>query len=229
MNPRIATPLLLAALALVGCSGTNPQTIAGDGATTSLAGPTWRLVAFGEAAAGAQPVNEDVEITAAFDAEEKRVAGSAGCNRYFGSYEVGDDGRLVLSQIGATKRACVPSVMEREQAYLDELGNVSGWERAGDRLTLLNGDAEPLLRFAVRETSEDSEKAGAMPPQRTGKTYVYDCPVPGGEHFSFTTRTGPGELAVWLPERFAEEGAQERYLALPQVRSADGAKYQEAR
>jgi heat shock protein HslJ/uncharacterized membrane protein len=228
MNHRIASVVLFVALALVGCSGTNPQTTAGDGATTtSLVGPTWRLVAFGEAARGAPPVNEDVEITVAFDAEEKRVAGSAGCNRYFGSYEASDDGRLVLSQMGATKRACVPSVMEREQAYLGGLDNVSDWERAGDRLTLLDSDGEHLLHFTARRTSGVSEKAGAMPPQRTGKTYVYDCPVPGGEHFSVTTRTGPGELAVWLPERFAEEGGQERYLVLPQVRSADGAKYQD--
>ncbi|MCB1856026.1 MAG: MliC family protein [Halieaceae bacterium] len=45
------------------------------------------------------------------------------------------------------------------------------------------------------------------------RTRVYAC----GD-FEFVTRTGPGELALWLPRR---------YLVLSQVRSASGAKYQE--
>ena len=223
--------LLLFSLLLAGCSGTNPQSGSG-GATdaspdVSLAGPTWQLLAFGEAA-DAPAASGDAEITATFDAGEGRVAGSAGCNRYFGTYETGDGGRLAFSQMGATRsKACASPVMEREQAYLDALEVVRGWERAGDRLVLLNAGGEPLLRFTARETSGNSKKAGAMEPQRTDKTYVYECPAPGGEPFSFTTRTGPGELAVRLPARFAEEGAQERYLVLGQVRSADGAKYQD--
>jgi len=45
------------------------------------------------------------------------------------------------------------------------------------------------------------------------RTLVYDC-----NGFEFTARTGPGEIAVWLPDR---------YLVLSQVPSGSGAKYQE--
>lgn len=47
-----------------------------------------------------------------------------------------------------------------------------------------------------------------------GKTMVYDC-----NGYQFTARLGPGEMAVWLPDR---------YLVLSQVRSSSGTLYQEA-
>lgn len=45
-------------------------------------------------------------------------------------------------------------------------------------------------------------------------TMVYDC-----NGFEFTARLGPGEMALWLPDR---------YVILSQVRAASGTKYQEA-
>lgn len=45
------------------------------------------------------------------------------------------------------------------------------------------------------------------------KTMVYDC-----NGYDFTARLGPGEMAVWLPDR---------YVILSQVRSASGTKYVE--
>ncbi len=51
-----------------------------------------------------------------------------------------------------------------------------------------------------------------------GKTLVYICPDLEGNEFEVVTRLGPGEMAVWLPDR---------YLVLAQVRSASGVKYQE--
>jgi putative lipoprotein len=44
-------------------------------------------------------------------------------------------------------------------------------------------------------------------------TLVYDC-----NGYDFVARLGPGEMALWLPER---------YLVLPQVRSASGTLYEE--
>ena len=44
-------------------------------------------------------------------------------------------------------------------------------------------------------------------------TLVYDC-----NGFDFIARLGPGEMALWLPDR---------YVVLSQVRSASGTKYQE--
>ena len=50
-------------------------------------------------------------------------------------------------------------------------------------------------------------------PRPLGKTLVYEC-----ADYEFIARLGPGEMAVWL---------QDRYLILSQVRSASGVKYEE--
>ncbi len=50
-------------------------------------------------------------------------------------------------------------------------------------------------------------------PRPLAKTLVYEC-----ADYEFVARLGPGEMAVWL---------QDRYMILSQVRSASGVKYQE--
>ena len=55
---------------------------------------------------------------------------------------------------------------------------------------------------------------GFLPdPRPLARTMVYDC-----NGYDFIARLGPGEIAIWLPDR---------YLVLSQVRSASGTKYQE--
>lgn len=66
---------------------------------------------------------------------------------------------------------------------------------------------------------------GSMPPQETGRDYTYACDSPDGP-FTFRIRTGPGEIALWLPQRFeGREGGT--YRVLGQVRSASGGTYQD--
>ena len=50
-------------------------------------------------------------------------------------------------------------------------------------------------------------------PRPLAKTMVYDC-----SGYRFTSRLGPGEMAVWF---------EDRYVILSQVRSASGVKYRE--
>ena len=54
------------------------------------------------------------------------------------------------------------------------------------------------------------QQQAPMTPQPTGQTLVYEC----GD-YEFVVRTGPGEVALYLPED---------YRVLGQVRSASGAK-----
>jgi len=63
---------------------------------------------------------------------------------------------------------------------------------------------------ARAEGTEPAIRTDATP---LAKTLVYDC-----NGFEFTARPGPGEIAVWLPDR---------YVVLAQVPSASGAKYQD--
>lgn len=62
--------------------------------------------------------------------------------------------------------------------------------------------------------ADSSPETGFRPDERPlGRTLVYECT--GTE---FIARVGPGEMALWL---------EDRYLVLSQVRSASGVKYQE--
>jgi putative lipoprotein len=55
-------------------------------------------------------------------------------------------------------------------------------------------------------------------PRPMAQTLVYQCPDHGEGRYEFITRRGPGEMALWL---------EDRYLVLSQVRSASGVKYEE--
>lgn len=78
------------------------------------------------------------------------------------------------------------------------------------------------------ETSPPAEEAPppaaeVQAPQaepRAINTAVFDCGDPQGSGFSVVTRTGAGEIAVWLPLQFGRP-----YLVLGQVPAASGAKY----
>jgi heat shock protein HslJ len=91
----------------------------------------------------------EIVATLQYAAAEKRVSGSAGCNRYFGTVLEGPaGGDLKLGPIGATRKLCAPPAMELESRFLGVLRSVTRWERLGAELLLSGPDG--TLRFAVR-------------------------------------------------------------------------------
>ena len=84
-----------------------------------LAGTSWVLVSLGSI-----PVLPGTEITASFGTD-RRISGSAGCNRYVGAYEVSGPG-LEVGPLATTRMFCGdPGVMEQEQRYLSALQNAA--------------------------------------------------------------------------------------------------------
>ena len=75
-----------------------------------------------------------------FNPEAKSVAGCAGCNRFFGSYEEPKAGKLIFSGMGATKMACPDHEMEIEDMFLSNLGKVNSYRISGERLELMHND-----------------------------------------------------------------------------------------
>jgi putative lipoprotein len=65
----------------------------------------------------------------------------------------------------------------------------------------------------VRSTQAPPVTDWNSDPRPVGKTLVYEC-----ADYEFVARLGPGEMAVWLADR---------YLVLSQVRAASGVKFQE--
>ena len=141
------------------------------------------------------------------------MAGSAGCNRYFGTWSASGSA-LTIDPAGTTRKACPPPVMQQEQAFLRALGRVARATPDGDALVLSDADDAVVMRL-VPATPEP-----AVIPQQTGVETTYRCTDGDGQAFDVRTKTGPGELAVWLPARFGN-----RYAVLAQQAAASGVRY----
>jgi putative lipoprotein len=75
----------------------------------------------------------------------------------------------------------------------------------------MRNTAAPVLLVAALTACGSQSPEESMIPQATGETLVYEC----GE-YEFVVRTGPGEVALYLPDD---------YRVLGQVRSGSGSKY----
>ena len=179
----------------------------GEANTGALPGPGWTLTEVRSASCDAEPPQGDGRFTIVFMGDG-RFTGQADCNRYGGTFEANSNGELVLTNPSTTIAACAPPSSSR--AFFGTLNQVVGFGTANGRLMLRGGDGSALVF---------EREAGVMLPQETGQTQVFVCDA---DDVQFTTRTGPGELAVWLPPRFGRP-----YLVLGQVRAASGAKYQD--
>jgi len=131
---RIAAAAL-AALALVACASTPDGAISTSASSVSapatLEGPTWRL-----ASIDGHPALAGVRVTAVFASDDDRVAGSAGCNQYFGRAAVKGE-RIEVGGLGSTKMFCTTDgVMPQEAAYLSALGQATSYRIAGRQLQL---------------------------------------------------------------------------------------------
>lgn len=100
---------------------------------TPLADTQWKLVSL----AGKEIVLEptDRPMTLAFSPEGERIAGSAGCNRYLGTF-TDQHGKLKLDPGGMTLMACAPPASEREQKFIAMLRSADGYRVSGPILTL---------------------------------------------------------------------------------------------
>lgn len=74
-----------------------------------------------------------------FDAAKTQASGYAGCNRFFGGYELNGEA-LKFGPIGATKRACPDLEEGVETEFFKVLDVTRGWRIVDGTLELLNGD-----------------------------------------------------------------------------------------
>ena len=109
-----------------------------------LVGTTWTLttIASGDAVSS---VLIGTEVTAEFTADGT-VAGSAGCNRYSGTYRWTGD-QLAFYSLASTTMACSDDIMAQESAFLDAMGEVASFTIGGAQLTVFDGSGAMLLGF----------------------------------------------------------------------------------
>ena len=138
MNYRVKLSvifLVLLAIGLVACKG---------GAVT-FEDKEWVLESYGEPE-NVQSVIEGTEITATFSSTGHEVRGSAGCNSYFGDYQINKD-ELSIPVLANTERACLEpeGVMDQEQQYLQTLGLAESYEIKDGKLHITCSDGAVLV------------------------------------------------------------------------------------
>ena len=79
--------------------------------------------------------------------EENKIYGNAGCNRFFGTFELKEGNQIVFSQLGATKMYC-PN-METETQFLKILNTADNYSLNGETMTLNKAKMAPLAKFEV--------------------------------------------------------------------------------
>ena len=86
--------------------------------TGMLEDTKWILDSFGDEGNLREVINGS-QITATFESDEGQVRGSAGCNTYFGDYEINGD-KIYIGNVAHTEIGCMEpeGVMDQEQEYL---------------------------------------------------------------------------------------------------------------
>lgn len=114
----------------------------------TLEGTEWTLVSID----GAAPA-DGTEITLVLDGEG--VAGSAGCNRYSGSYTLNGD-TVTFGPFVTTRMACPQPIMQQESAFLTALEGAATFKIADGQLTIVSASGVTLI-FAPAPSLSSNE------------------------------------------------------------------------
>jgi len=129
--------LITTTIATAADSSTSPKT-GPSSASNTLSGITWRLVELSGIPVATALHGEQPFIL--FDQAKRQATGYAGCNRFFGGYNLDGDA-LKFGPLGATKRACPDLETGLETEFFKVLDAIRRWEIVGGSLRLLSGDA----------------------------------------------------------------------------------------
>jgi heat shock protein HslJ len=88
------------------------------------------------------PVNATQTLTF----QGSRISGTAGCNRFMGTFTQ-DGANIALIDIASTRKACAPDIMAKEQKWLTMLDKVRQAEISGDQLLLKDGGGKVIAKL----------------------------------------------------------------------------------
>ncbi len=89
--------------------------------------------------------------------QDGQAGGQGGCNSYFTSYEL-DGSALAFGPVGSTMMACLPPLMDLEQAYFANLALVASYQSTGGPMALLDAEGNAILEF---EAAPEATVVGA--------------------------------------------------------------------
>jgi heat shock protein HslJ len=141
---KYAATILGAAAILAALSGCAP-----GGATPGapLEGTFWVLETYYNADAEEVTVLPRTQVSALLEAG--KIAGSDGCNNYFGEYTL-EGSKLSFKQpMGSTMMACEEPVMAQAKEFMQSLQSTAAFETSGQKLSFKDSQGKTLLVFAA--------------------------------------------------------------------------------
>lgn len=141
---------------------TNSEQISQISATNIFG--NWTLV---DLNAGQEPIVSEAPIT--LQISDGRVAGSAGCNTFTGTFTGADDplNGLAIDDVATTMMSCEAPVMDQEALYLSRLAGATSWAYNAGRLALVYpvDDSEfGALLFEPATLPASPAATGELPP-----------------------------------------------------------------
>lgn len=137
MRLRLFVPVALAAIASLAACGSADDAGSGDPgdpATTVASSPgvddpsgAWVMVS------GPSDPIPGWDVTVEID--DRRIGGTAACNGYGGTVEIGD-GTIAVSELSWTEMGCQTDVQQLEQSFLTSLGAATAYSVSDDQLDL---------------------------------------------------------------------------------------------
>ena len=135
--------LILLSIAIIGCtnnqnknatSPTPPQLLT---SVDSISGNEYTLVEDDNSFAISNP------ITIKF--ENDKISGSAGINKFFGGYEMDEEGNITTKPFISTRMAGSPELMARENEFLSEISKIKNISTKDNTLVLTLDDSKKLI------------------------------------------------------------------------------------
>lgn len=114
-------------------------------ADQELTGKKWKLVEMAGRPVSNAAGEQDYFIM--LDADENRINGFAGCNNFFGNFELAEGLRIKFSQIASTMMACPD--MNTEKELFQILETVDNYSVRNDILELNKARMMPMARFEL--------------------------------------------------------------------------------
>lgn len=122
-------------------------------AAHGLAGSEWRLMTIGDT-----QVPADGDMFVRFEVEGK-IAGSAGCNSFFGSYR--ESGETIrIDPLGTTRKICTEVLMDLETKMLIALQAARTFERRQTELSLFDEHGKTLACFRPADRAHGRKRSG---------------------------------------------------------------------
>ena len=199
MKAITACLLAVAGVVLIACSGSPPDydldgpvvdlgPAPADLTGGALKGTRWHLVSMGPADAP-QAITDSTSRPAfiEFDAVDQRLAGSTGCNRFFGRYRLIGTAGFTIGQIGMTRMACAGAAQKQDRDVVKNIRLAHFYGVSGSKLTIAAEDGQRLV----------------FEPLAADRTATYRCDQ--GRLLNTSLSVLTGHLTLRLPDGALED------------------------